>query len=140
MLAVTKWETFDGKLFDTEEEARVYETEHLFFNQKRIIFYSNNGNIIDEPCESVFLDSNRFKVYDIEALDTYRHYCHFLGIAVPHAPKYNLVYPLHYRFNRGGWECVEESIADLKYSIMEEYKDEIELQEEERHTLAEDDG
>ena len=110
MREIKYWESFDGVQFDNKEDCALYEKGHVLFDSSRIQFYSNHGNFIPDPCEQVLLDSNRFKVFDDEALGAYIQYCHGLNIMAPDYPSMPTPYPLHYRFISGSWKCIEDEI------------------------------
>lgn len=136
MREVKYWESFDGVQFDNEEDCALYEQGHILFDNSRIQFYSNNGNFIADPCESVLLDSNRFKVFDDEALSEYIQYCNGLNIKAPDYPSMPTPYPLHYRFISGFWECIEDEIMKLNYALKTDFDDTVIEEEEGRHDLA----
>ena len=138
MREIKYWESFDGVQFDNEEDCALYEKGHVLFDNSRIQFYSNNGNFIADPCESVLLDSNRFKVFDDEVLSAYIQYCHGLNIKAPDYPSMPTPYPLHYRFINGFWECIEDEIMKLNYALKTDFDDTVIEEEEGRHDLADD--
>lgn len=136
MREIKYWESFDGVQFDNEEDCALYEKGHVLFDSSRIQFYSNHGNFIPDPCEQVLLDSNRFKVFDDEVLGAYIQYCHGLNIKAPDYPAMPVLYPLHYRFINGFWECIEDEIMKLNYALKTEFDDTVIEEEEGRHDLA----
>ena len=138
MREIKYWESFDGVQFDNEEDCALYEQGHVLFDSSRIKFYSNNGNFIPDPCEPVLLDSNRFKVFDDEALGAYIQYCNGLNIKAPDYPAMPVSYPLHYRFIGGFWECIEDEIMKLNYALKIDFDDTVIEEEEGRHDLADD--
>lgn len=138
MKKVEYWEAFDGERFDNEEACLEYEKNHIFFDNSRIRFYSNAGNLIAYPCDSVFLDSNRFKVMDEEALAAYIKYCERWKIGAPTYADREIGYPLHYSFYRGEWLCLEQEIYHINDTIARMYDDTMTEEElEERHNLIE---
>ena len=134
MEQVTMWKAFDGNLFDSEEECANHENGHPFLDHEKIIFYSNDGRMIEIPDAAVLIDSNTFKVFDEEALRLYINYCNGLGIR---APKFcNMKFPLHYHFTNSKWICLEEEIVALDSLLHEKFKDEFIEEEKGRHDLA----
>lgn len=129
MKEIVRYEAFDGTFFHTKEECETYEENHPFRDERSITFYSVNGKKVANPCESVYLDSNRFIAYTEEALLLYQHYCEKMGIKIPTAPALAVPYPLHYQFERGKWTCIEGRIAELQdsltYNFLPEYEDEV---------------
>ena len=140
MKKVEYWEAFDGKRFEEENACGAYEEAHPFFDNKRIQFYSNNGHLISKPCENVFLDSNRFEVFDKEALEAYANYCNFLRIKAPARPTLVEGFPLHYRFLNGTWECIEEKIFQLHDSLLNDFNSNVIEDADEHHDLMEFDN
>ena len=140
MKKVEYWEAFDGKRFEEESACDAYEEAHPFFDNKRIQFYSNNGHLISKPCENVFLDSNRFEVFDKEALEAYADYCNFLRIKAPVRPTLVEGFPLHYRFLNGTWECIEEKIFQLHDSLLNDFNSNVIEDVDEHHNLMEFDN
>ena len=49
MREITKYEAFDGRLFNNEQDCNEYEASHPFLNPKAIKFYSMNGKKIKDP-------------------------------------------------------------------------------------------
>ena len=136
MKKVEYWEAFDGERFDDESTCARYEKTHILLDNSRISFYSNAGNLIAHPCEQVFLDSNRFKVMDEEALAKYIKYCEHWEIRIPNYAPRELSYPLHYSFYRGEWICLEEEIKHINDAMAQFYDDTIiEEEQTERHNL-----
>ena len=125
MRKVEFWQAFDGAQFSSKESCEQYEHDHSFFDKTHIQFFSNNGFLINEPCDCVFLDSNRFKVYNEETLKEYIDYCNNLGIQAPHLVDPLLPYPLHYHFMNGRWQCIEEEIAALNFAIGANFNDNV---------------
>lgn len=138
MREITAWESFDGKMFPTEEKCLIYETNHIFRDPSQICFYSNHGKKIPAPNDEVFLDSNRFEAFTLEALRAYQEYCTFLGIASPAMPEIKLSFPLHYVFVSGSWHCMEEQIALIQTKMEEEFKEEFEEKRTSYHGLIGD--
>ena len=139
MRKVEYWESFDGERFENEMLCAEYERNHPFFDETCIKFYSNNGNLITDPGESVFLDSNRFKVFNSNTLECYIKYCNNLHIKAPDFPSMQIPYPLHYRFINGSWECVEDEMVKLNYVLRTEFNDTVTEDAEGRHDLVEED-
>ena len=137
MREIIKYEALDGKLFDYKEECEDYESNHPFFNPKAIKFYSMNGKKIKDPNESVFLDCNQFIAFTKEALLTYIKYRERLGLKTPTLPNMPVLYPLHYIFRDGVWQCYEEIIASFTYGIKHDFENEYEENEEDYHNLIE---
>ena len=138
MKKVEYWEAFDGEKFDEAETCAEYEKNHVFFDNSRIRFYSNAGNLIARPCDSVFLDSNRFQVMDEGALAAYIKYCERWKIGAPAYADREIPYPLHYSFYRGEWVCLEEEIRRIQNAMEKFYDDTVvEEEREERHNLIE---
>lgn len=135
MREVIRYEAFDGAVFNTQEECEYYEKNHIFNDESRIIFYSFNNKKIKNPCEFVFIDSNRFQVFDEQALIAYQLYCDNLKIARPETSKY-VTFPLHYVYENNQWVCLEERIAMDRLTISIGYRDDYEENEEDRHNLA----
>ena len=135
-ITVTYYEAFDGKQFNIKEECEAYESNHPFFNPKAIKFYSMNGKKISDPCESVFIDSNRFRVFNEEALTCYQDFCRRMGMKVPPNPNIEQQWPFHYVFEDGRWHCVEHEaqywINKLAVDFLPEYED----NEEDLHNLV----
>ena len=125
MRKIEYWESFDKKKFCSEEECVKYESEHPFTDQNKIRFYSNTGNLINDPRESVWLDSNRFRVYDLNTLQTYIDYCKNLHIEAPYVPAMILPFPLSYHFMNGKWECIEETIKTLELMLVTSFNDSV---------------
>lgn len=135
MREIIRYEAFDGVVFNTQEECEYYEKNHIFNDESRIIFYSFNNKKIKNPCEFVFIDSNRFQVFDEQALIAYQLYCDNLKIARPKSGKY-ATFPLHYVYENNQWVCLEERIAMDRLTISTGYRDDYEENEEDRHNLA----
>lgn len=125
MRKVEYWESFDGRRFEAKKECEDYEREHPFFDKSHIKFYSNNGYLIEHPCDCVFMDSNRFEVYNEETLLEYIKYCENLRIKAPRVTSFAVPYPLHYRFICGDWECLEESVAEITYALKTDFNNDI---------------
>lgn len=138
MREVLKYEAFDGVLFDTKLECEEYEKNHVFLNPNEIKFYSLNGKKIKGPCESVFIDANRFVVFNEEALTTFIEFRRRLKLKAPELPtmEEDVDYPLHYVFKNNDWLCYEDFIAILKDDMLHEFTSEYEENEEDRHNLA----
>lgn len=134
MEQVTMWRAFDGNLFNTEDECRNHEDGHPFLDHEQIIFYSNDGRMIEIPDTAVLIDSNTFKVFNDEALHLYINYCNGLGLRAP--KPCNMAFPLHYHFTNNKWVCLEEEMAALDALLHEKFKDEFIEDEEGRHDLA----
>ena len=135
MREVIRYEAFDGAVFNTQEECEYYEKNHIFRDESRIIFYSSNNKKIKNPCEFVFLDSNKFQVFDEQALIAYQLYCDNLKIARPESGRY-AIFPLHYVYENNQWVCLEERITMDSFTISNGYRDDYEENEEDRHNLA----
>lgn len=140
MRKIVKYEALDGKLFDNEEACATYEVNHPFLNPEEIQFYSLRGKQIKNPCESVFLDSNRFVVYTSDALKTYQEYCERFRIKAPEDTHLPCAYPRHYIFAGNEWMCIEEQILELECDLKTFFLNEYEDNEEERHNLVTDCG
>ena len=136
MREIVRYEALDGKLFDDKDACQEYEKDHPFLNPKAIKFYSINGKKIKDPSESVFIDSNRFIVFNESALLTYQEYCQRFGLKAPHVPTMSVTYPLHYAFKNNSWNCYEELIAIIESEMDEDFTSEYEDNEEDRHNLA----
>ena len=136
MRELTRYEAFDGKIFDLKEDCEVYEREHPFLNPNEIKFYSINGKKIKGPCESVFLDSNRFVVFSAKTFENYQTYCRHIGLRVPPEPSHLIPFPHHYLFINNHWECLEDKIFDYQLEIENGFLDEYEDNEEDRHNLV----
>lgn len=139
MKEIKIWQAFDGIKFTSEEECKNYENNHILYNLDNIRFYSDRGKLINKPCEHVFLDSNRFEVNNQKSLESYITYCKHLGIIAPHIPPIFLTYPLHFRFTRGKWECIEERLAELEYDLRNEFNSNL-IEEDIPHKFAECDN
>lgn len=140
MRKVEYWEAFDGERFDEAEACVEYEKNHVFFDNSRIRFYSNAGNLIEHPCDNVFLDSNRFQVMDEGALAAYIKYCERWKIGTPTYSDREIPYPLHYSFYRGEWLCLEQEIHRINDAINRMYNDTIiEEEQKEQYNLIEGD-
>lgn len=135
MKEVTFFQSFDGKFFKTSEECSEHENNHAFMNPDKIIFYTDNGMKIPTPSEEVFLDSNRFKVFDENTLGLYRDYCDHLDIAAP-SLDCTLTFPRHYKFYEGEWKCLEEEILQLELSFETDFGEHYSHNEEDHHNLA----
>ena len=136
MREVIKYEALDGKLFNTSEECSHYEENHPFLNPKEIKFYSMNGKKIKNPDESVFLDCNQFIVFSENALLTYMEYRKRFGLKTPELPTMPVMYPLHYVFKEGVWQCYEEMLALIEYNLVQQFENEYEENEEDYHNLV----
>lgn len=134
MKEINFWQAFDGKKFTTKKECENYETNHILYDSEAICFYSNRGHLITNPCEHVFLDSNKFKVNNQAGLEAYIEYCRHFGLAEPHIPTIFLSYPLHFRY-LNGWECMEEKIEELRFDVRNEFNDDI-AEKEMRHNFV----
>lgn len=136
MKQLTVWKAFDGSYFEDEQECINYETDHPFLDHKQIIFYSNNGKMIEEPDYLVLLDSNAFEVFSHRAFEMYSSFCRKTGIRIPKEVA-DLPFPHHYKFDNGRWICIEEEIALLDMILHESFGDEFVQHEEDKHDLIE---
>lgn len=140
MRKIVRYEALDGRPFDNEEDCLKYEANHPFLNPKEIQFYSLRGKKIKSPCESVFIDSNRFVVYTPQALQTYQDYCERFHIKAPADTQIPCPFPRHYIFVGNEWTCIQEQIRQLELDLDAFFLNEYEENEEDRHNLAADCG
>lgn len=118
---------FDGRIFPSEEACLKYESESVIFNPKHIVYYTNNGVRIDEPCEYTLIDNNRFIANSLDGLNAYANYCVAHGITAPDLPQYASFedFPLHLYFTGDKWICYEDEIIRLKKEIEKGYLDNV---------------
>ena len=137
MREITKYEAFDGRLFNNEQDCNDYEASHPFLNPKAIKFYSMNGKKIKDPDERVFIDNNRFIAYTKEGLTAYQDFCAHMGLKIPAEPRLPTPFPRHYIFEGNKWICIEGRINELEANRATYFLDEYEEDsDEQRHNLA----
>lgn len=134
MLQVSHWKAFDGRLFNSEEDCREYESAHPFLDMNQIVFYSNEGRIIGDPDEHVLIDSNAFKVSNREVFTMYAQFRKELKLKEPKAA--NVEFPCHYCFMNNKWICIEEEILKWQNILRNSFTDEFVENEDERHDLV----
>lgn len=129
---------FDGRMFLSEEACLKYESESVLLSPEHIVYYTNDGARIDDPCEYTLLDSNHFIANSLEGLNAYTSYCMAHGIAAPDLPQYASFedLPLHLHFTGGKWVCYEDEIIRLKKEIERGYLDKISENKSEHHDFV----
>ena len=119
MREITRWQAYDGTIFDDEEECREYEIEKKIANiENEVIFYNYKNEVINEPFNKI----NPNLVYSMiiktkEAINVVKDYFEYHGSIIPDDFEEKISGCWVWSEEETDWKNVEEIKKDFEKRI-----------------------